>query len=151
MIVGVRWTISDLEAKGIKISDSGHFVSKSGTNIPKSGKKLPQTVKGPGANALTKECLYYMNSLGYEVWRNNNAGIWDPQKKVFRRGSAKKGVSDIIGYHRKTGRAVYIEVKAGKDKLSKEQRQFLEGASKSGCLAFVYRSRADLERELGIL
>jgi hypothetical protein len=48
-----------------------------------------------------------------------------------------KGVSDLIGVHR--GRAVAIECKAGKDKLTTEQRRFLERWRYAGGLGVEVR------------
>jgi hypothetical protein len=55
---------------------------------------------------------------------------------------APKGTPDVCGYCPRTGRAVFIEVKAGTE-LSEEQESFLDKAKAAGCLAGVARSVSD--------
>lgn len=100
------------------------------------------------ANGLTQYALKVMSLAGWTCWRQNNGGVFDPKSGRFRAGSAKKGVSDIIGYHKQTGRALFIEIKAGKDRLSEGQRLFLSDADAAGCLAFVVRHADDLKKYL---
>jgi len=83
-------------------------------------------------NELTAKIVEELNSNGFIVWRQNNVG-----KVAGRYLSAKKGVPDIIGYEKVTGRALYIEVKVGKDKLSAEQIKFLFDANRHNCFAIV--------------
>ncbi len=56
-----------------------------------------------------------------------------------------KGISDIIGFHRHTGRFIACEIKAGKDKLSVEQEQFLSDVKQAGGVGIVVRSIDCLE------
>lgn len=102
------------------------------------------------ANRLTKEALRIFDLCGYEVWRQNNAAVYDEKKHVFRKNSAKKGVSDIIGYHRKTGIFIGAEIKVGRDKLSREQTFFLGGIIRSGGVGLVIKCYEDLEYFLQI-
>ena len=82
-------------------------------------------------NELTKAVIKYLNAAGHFVWRQNNIGVWDAEKKIYRSGITKKGVADIIGVSR-TGKALAIEIKTGKDKLSIEQIEFGEQWQKRG-------------------
>lgn len=50
-----------------------------------------------------------------------------------------KGVSDVLGYSRKTGQFIAIEVKIGNDRLSEEQMNFLKSIKSSGGQAYVAR------------
>jgi len=102
-------------------------------------------LKPTSANALTKAAINYFSAKGFECWRNNNAAVWDKKNNCYRSNSAKKGVPDIIGYHKRTGQALWVEVKAGKDKLSTEQQQFLNDAEKANCTVAVIHSTDDLE------
>lgn len=65
-----------------------------------------------------------------------------------------KGKPDISGYHKKTGIAVYVEVKTGKDKLSPEQIWSLKQARQAGCIAIEARNYEqfvlEFERQLTI-
>ncbi len=97
------------------------------------------------ANALTKHALRILTLCGYHVWRQNNGGVYDATLKKFRANSATKGISDIIGFHRHTGRFIACEIKAGKDKLSVEQEQFLYDVRQAGGVAIVIRSIDNLE------
>ena len=97
------------------------------------------------ANTLTKQALKALDHIGYNVRRQNNGGIYDPSKKIFRQNSSTPGISDILGYHRKTGVILAAEVKAGKDKLSEYQKRFLEGIEKSGGVAMVISTMEDIE------
>ncbi|HEU4903185.1 MAG TPA: VRR-NUC domain-containing protein [Flavisolibacter sp.] len=103
------------------------------------------TFKGPSANALTKQALRILDLKGFQVWRQNNGGVYDPAKGVFRRGSATPGISDILGFHRRTGLIVAAEIKAGRDRLSEAQEEFLAAVKAAGGLALVIRTTDDIE------
>lgn len=100
-------------------------------------------------NLLTKAILRHLSLFGYNVWRQNNGGVFDPKTGKFRRNPLhKKGVPDVIGYHRKTGRFICVEVKTGKDRLSPYQEQFLQEAAEAGCIAFVAHDYQDFVKKL---
>lgn len=78
---------------------------------------------------------------GFLTWRNNTAGIYDINRKVFRKNPAlKKGVSDILGVIPGSGRLLAIEVKIGSDKLSPEQHLFLNDVRDRNGSAFVAKT-----------
>jgi hypothetical protein len=105
-----------------------------------------KTVLKPiSANALTKAAIHYFSAKGFECWRQNSAGLYDPTKKVFRSNSTKKGISDIIGFHKHTSQFLACEIKIGKDKLRPEQTEFLRQVEKAGGVALVIHSVDDLE------
>lgn len=54
--------------------------------------------------------------------------------------TAIEGYSDLSGYRKSDGRAVFIEVKTKKGVVSKEQKNFIAVASSHNCLAGVARS-----------
>lgn len=97
------------------------------------------------ANELTKHSLRVLTLKGFHVWRNNNVGVFDATKKVYRANSCTKGISDIIGFHRQTGRFLAAEIKIGKDKLSEEQERFLADVRNSGGIGIVVRGIDDLD------
>ena len=102
-------------------------------------------------NSLTQAILLYVNHNGFKAWRNNNSAIYSVKQKTFRKNPATlHGVSDIIGYNRKTGVALYVEVKTGKDKLSDAQERFLTDAELAGCLVFVARDFDSFEKEFNL-
>ena len=98
------------------------------------------------ANALTKHVLYLLKMKGVFAWRQNNGGVYDPTKKVFRANSSMRGVPDIIGYKNTDGaKFIAIEIKVGKDKLSIHQDTFLNNLNKAGGIGRVIRNLEDLE------
>lgn len=88
------------------------------------------------ANALTKSVLDYMTMQGFKVWRQNNIAAFDAKIKSYRKFTGLKGVADVIGYCKSTGVFVAVEVKAGKDTLSPEQKIFLADSKNAGCMSF---------------
>ena len=58
---------------------------------------------------------------------------------------AMPGHPDLAGYRRSDGKAVYIEVKTRRGKVTKEQEQFLAQARQAGCLAGIARSIKEAE------
>lgn len=100
-------------------------------------------------NALTKEALRILNLKGFRVWRQNNTGVWDEKIQSYRASENNlHGVSDIIGYHKRTGQFIACEIKAGKDILSQAQKIFLADVANSGGVALVVRTTEDLEEFL---
>lgn len=95
-------------------------------------------------NSLTKAILSYLNYSGHVAWRNNTTGVFDPTKKVFRKSNNRKGISDIIGIHKDSGKLIAIEVKIGKDKLSKDQIEFLDAVRKCKGIVIVAKSLDDV-------
>lgn len=73
------------------------------------------------ANRITANILRIINTHpGCVAYRINNVGVWDEAKQVHRGGNTQKGIPDIMGSLR--GRFIGIEVKAGKDRQSAEQK-----------------------------
>lgn len=97
------------------------------------------------ANNLTAQALKVLSLAGFHVWRQNNGGVYDPTKKVFRRNSSTPGISDIIGFHKKTGQFIACEIKVGKDKLSPFQERFLSDVKKAGGVSMVIKNTDELE------
>lgn len=98
----------------------------------------------PTANQATRQILEYLNASWFYAWRNNNNAVWDEKKQAFRAGSVEKGVADIIGIQKKTGRFIAVEVKVGKDKLSAEQSRFLDSITRAGGFACVASCAGDV-------
>lgn len=83
--------------------------------------------------ALAESCiLFRMNvGTGYTVdGRYFNTGV-------------PKGFSDLFGFRKSDGRAVFIEVKTAKGKPSAEQVKFLESICKNGAIAGICRSAGE--------
>lgn len=144
-----RWTMQDIErVKQRNCKNTSDSILAQVTEIQpvqnsSKQKKCKNTIS---ANALTKHALKILDLSGYHVWRQNNGAVYDENKKCFRKNSSTPGISDIIGFHRKTGQFISCEIKVGKDKLSPEQEVFLNSVKRSGGIAFVAKSIDDLEQ-----
>jgi len=110
---------------------------------PAKAKKPPSA-----ANALTKAVIQLLTLHGFHAWRQNNAAVFDPTRQVFRAGSSTRGISDVLGYHKRTARIAVVEIKIGSDKLSPEQAAFLAGVRAARGFACEARSLDQVEREL---
>lgn len=86
---------------------------------------------------LTKMMLEYLDNLGYEVWRNNNLAV------KGRSFIGKKGLPDIIGYHKNYGQFIACEIKAIGDRLSVSQISFLTHLGMCGGTSVVCQQISD--------
>lgn len=124
-------------------------------------KKHAKKTPSKGANQLTATILHFLNLNDCVAWRNNTMGVFDQNlatknilclkqtnkntirgalKKSYRKSHERKGVSDIIGFEKKTGRFIAVEVKHGKDQLSIYQTDFLRQVKKGGGMAIVAKT-----------
>ncbi|HEX8429179.1 VRR-NUC domain-containing protein [Hymenobacter sp.] len=106
--------------------------------IAKKHDQLPLDLGTLKAGEITSAIIAYLQHHGYSVWRQNTSGIYDPQTgrwKVNPQG--RRGVPDIIGFRKSDGVFVGVEVKAGRDVLRDEQREFLNELKQAGGVAFV--------------
>lgn len=111
--------------------------------------KAAKAKKPPSpTNKLTQAVISLLLLHGYEAWRQNNAAVYDPTRQVFRKGSAKRGISDILAYCRRTARFAVVEIKTGTDTLTPEQAAFLAGVRAAGGFACEGRDVAQVEAEL---
>jgi hypothetical protein len=133
-----RWTIKNTQ---LKLGQKAPVTNQQRVKFP-----VKKKTQESSANNLTKEAIRLLRLMGYHVWRQNNAAIWDPVKKIFRKGSATPGISDIIGFHKKTACFIAVEIKIPPDKLSDHQVEFLEAVRRAGGIGVVIRSGDDLER-----
>ena len=98
--------------------------------------------KSETANRITANIIRVVNTQpGCVAYRVNNVGVWDESKGVRRRGNTEKGLPDIFAVIR--GRFAGIEVKAGRDKLSDNQKRRKFEIEKAGGLYFEARSTDD--------
>lgn len=99
-----------------------------------------QTPEGLVLNAVCE----YLEYKGYFFWRNNSTGVYDVTNKRFRSipKHALNGVSDIILLV--DGRAMFIEVKSEKGKLSESQKYFKERVEEAGSLYYEVHSLDEL-------
>lgn len=57
-----------------------------------------------------------------------------------------KGFSDLFGFRKSDGKAVFIEVKTATGKPSEEQKHFLDSMRKNGAIAGICRCVGDAEK-----
>lgn len=129
--------------------------------------------KSGNANELTNAIIRYLNLHEGFAWRNNTGVVFDVRnaaktiakeaklwidarkfpnfkeiekilRKCFRKGSGHPGESDIYFLQKKTGLFYAIEVKFGKDKLSFDQKVFLNDVERNGGKRIVARSLSDV-------
>ena len=97
----------------------------------------PRRFRDDTANGLTKCITTYLKLKGAFVSRLNNQGVYDRRLGCYRRGTNRRGLPDVIATYK--GKSFFIEVKAGKDRLSEFQKQVQEEQSRAGGLFFVAR------------
>lgn len=105
------------------------------------GKKIDRQAKPKGetANRITANIIRVINMQpGCAAYRINNVGVWDAEKKLYRAGNTQKGIADISAIIR--GRALWVEVKAGRDNMSRDQMIFRQEVERAGGLYFEARS-----------
>lgn len=94
--------------------------------------------QGQITDAAIKELSY----KGFNVWRQNNLSV------KGRKFTGMKGLSDIQGYQRSTGKALYCEVKTINDFFSADQKEFLSNAVNAGCIVLVARQTKKIDFEI---
>lgn len=97
--------------------------------------KTKEKIKELSASEITQQTLKILSLQGYEVWRSNNLAV------KGRKFIGRKGVGDITGYCKKTGRRLECEVKKIGDTMKEEQHEFLMGILKAGGIALVARQQ----------
>lgn len=67
---------------------------------------------------------------------------------MYRAGGTMRGVPDVIGFHKGTGKFIGVEVKVGKDKLSLHQEVFLKNLQEANAIAMVARDFMSFKDEI---
>ena len=86
--------------------------------------------------ALKDICVMFRINVGSARTINEN---------YFTTG-VPKGFSDLFGFRKSDGKAVFIEVKTPKGRASKEQLRFIEKMIADGAIAGICRSTEDALR-----
>ncbi len=86
--------------------------------------------------ALSDKCVIFRVNVG-------QAKTFDG--RYFSTG-VPKGFSDLFGIRKSDGKAVFIEVKTNKGRVSENQKKFIEIMRKNNALADVCRSVEDAKR-----
>lgn len=147
-----NWTNADIDR--LKSSGTGKGWKAQAATLPfvetkKPGRKATPSLPKISTNDLTKATIQYFRAKGFWCWRVNTMGVWDAEKGVYRKNNAMKGVSDIIGYSMRDGKATFLAVeiknKATGDRASVHQEAFLDGVRKAGGHVYVVRTMDDLK------
>jgi hypothetical protein len=108
---------------------------------------------------IVRSCLDWLALHRIKAWRNNNTGVYDPAKKVFRSFRGEKGVPDILGIFPQTvtlddgtvvtfGNFLGIEVKKPGEEPRLDQEQFLLEIRRNGGIGICVHSLDELEAQL---
>lgn len=89
--------------------------------------------------ALTDSCV---------IFRINVGVVKTPDGRYFDTG-VPKGFSDLFGFRRSDGRAVFIEVKTANGRVSPQQKQFIRQMTDNGAIAGICRSAEDALKLIG--
>lgn len=102
-----------------------------------------RTFRDDTANALTKAICTYISLRGGFASRVNNGGIYDTKLKRFRHSTSKRGLPDIIATWR--GMSLFVEVKAGRDRMSQWQKAVRNDQQQAGGLYYLARNFTDFK------
>lgn len=89
------------------------------------------TIKLLTKGEITKSALTELKLRGVNAWMQNNLAVRG------RKFIGRKGVSDIMGFHSRTGLIVACEVKTINDTFSDEQKEFLTEVKNAGGIALI--------------
>lgn len=127
----------------VALATDGRTEAKVTFVITTPSREIPMSA----TNDLTQAALQLLTLLGVRARRVNNGAVYDVKRKAYRKNpQAVLGIPDICGHFIGSGRAVYIEIKTGRDKTSAEQDRFIAEALADGCCAGVARSLDDVQR-----
>jgi hypothetical protein len=139
--------------KDIKEKPAAKFDAVVEMTQKKVGRKKLLTVKearrllAPSHSDLVHAVLDYLNKTKKFAWKQKTMGVKDQKNgRTFYRKDPKQrlGVPDIFCVYK--GRAIGIEVKAGDDRLSVNQKLFNEGLNEAGGFYLLARDLETVER-----
>jgi hypothetical protein len=88
-----------------------------------------------GANGLTACIVAYITLKNGFASRCNNGGVYDKRIKRYRRTTSKRGLPDILATY--NGKSLFVEVKTGRDRMSKYQAKVEEEQQAAGGVYYV--------------
>lgn len=89
--------------------------------------------------ALKDACIIFRINVGSAYTLNGN---------YFKTG-VPKGFSDLFGFRKSDGKAVFIEVKTRTGRVSGEQKKFINQMRTAGAIAGICRSAEDALKLIG--
>ena len=106
-------------------------------NVPEYA--LPKKkVSDTTANGLTKSILTWLTLNGHYCSRIQSQGQFNPTLKRWTKSTVRRGIGDVMAII--NGRTIMIEVKAGRDKLSKYQERTRKEVERSGGVYIMVRT-----------
>lgn len=95
------------------------------------------TFSDKDANSLTRAIVAHLRFHGYFAARVNSTGVYDQRRGTWRTSNARRGLADVSAVI--AGRAVQLEIKAGKDRPRTDQmRVQAEVQASGGVYEFVH-------------
>lgn len=94
---------------------------------------------------IVEECIVMLWEKGIPCWVERSG-----HALRSKRASDVKGVPDIIGLLKPSGRMLAVEVKTPRGRVSDEQKNFQAVLVEHGGLAFTVTSAAQLEQRLAL-
>jgi len=108
------------------------------TALAKPTAQTPLDLYDLRADELTAHILSYLRANGFVAWAQDNRGRYNPKTgQWYPHPNNRVGVPDIIGYRKADARFIGVEVKAGEDRLSQFQIDFLDELKEHGGFPFV--------------
>ncbi len=111
--------------------------------IVKQTARQPRTAKKKGqpktetANALTRRIVTHIRQHGGFASRISSTGTYREDLKKFVSSQQVSGLPDVMAVV--SGRAVFVEVKVGRDVLSEVQKQTISGLIAAGAAVYLAR------------
>lgn len=87
------------------------------------------------ANDLTRAIVDFLNFSGYTATRLQSTGTYRADLQKFVPSQQRRGLPDIAAVV--NGRAVYVEVKVGKDRLSNDQKEAIADLQRAGAAVYI--------------
>ena len=98
------------------------------------------------ANKLSEQIKTLLELQGHPCYRVNVVGVWDNERKVYRKGNSTLGLPDLFTIIK--GRFVGIEVKIGKDAQSEHQKIRQQEIEAAGGLYFIAKTFDQIYNDL---
>lgn len=106
------------------------FIGEQTARKPRRKGPKPET-----ANSLTRRIVAHIQDNGHFATRLQSTGTYREDLKKYVPSQQRAGMQDIFSVVK--GRAVFVEVKAGKDKLSDGQKQTITDLQRAGAWVYV--------------
>lgn len=97
------------------------------------------------SNEITKNVLKFLDLKKHYATRVQSQGQYNPTKGRWTKSTVRRGIGDILSII--DGKAVMIEVKAGKDRMSEWQLMTKDDVEKSGGIYLIIRSFDDFLKQ----